>query len=65
MTNRTPPGADIDVALENEIAHAAQRLHTAGTPAERRKWWGKLVELHKKRSPDTVRKMEAKAGLRL
>lgn len=52
-----------DAALEAEINHAALRLQTAPTPAERRDAWNTLCELQKQRTPERVREMERERGL--
>lgn len=53
-----------DDALEAEISHAAMRLATAPTSAERRDAWNALCELQGQRSAERIRRMEIERGLR-
>ncbi|HEX7113744.1 MAG TPA: hypothetical protein VF193_01320 [Steroidobacter sp.] len=58
------PARIADSDLESQIASAAQQLHTAPTPQERRAAWERLKQLHVMRSPERVEQMERERGLR-
>ena len=53
-----------DARLERSIEIASLEFHCAQTPDERRTAWERMRSLIAQRSPERVREMEEKKGLR-
>lgn len=53
-----------DAILERSIEIASLEFHCAQTPDERRTAWERMRSLISQRSPERVREMEIKKGLR-
>lgn len=53
-----------DARLERSIEIASLEFHCAQTPDERRTAWERMRSLIAQRSPERVREMEIKKGLR-
>jgi len=53
-----------DARLERSIDIASLEFHCAQTPDERRTAWERMRSLIAQRSPERVREMEEKKGLR-